>query len=810
MDLVVPGKIKSFLLLLLILTNLSVNSQEFTDPENKRIKINIDEGWLFINRDFPHEEETHQVNDLKWESVDIPHDWTISGEYSREHNTTQGFLPMDIGWYRKGLRFPESYEGKKIFLLFDGVYRSSDVWMNYAHMGHHESGYTSFYYDVTDYVRTGNRIPNGLRVRVDGRRHEQDMYEGNGIFRHVWILVTDRLHIDMWGVFVSTPKVSDKKATVKIQTEIKNEYPGESDCELKTTIFDASGNIVGEAISSKKIRGMGGEEFIQHVDISKPRLWDIEDPYLYNVLSVVKRDGRVVDSDKTTLGIRTFRFDADDGFFLNGRHVKLKGFNAHYDFAGLGTAVPDRIHWNAMKAMKKAGFNFYRSSHNPATPERLEVCDSLGILVWDEIERKLESRETEMQLVRETIIRDRNHPGIILWSLENESPLESTVYGTEIIKEATSLAHELDPMRLTTFAASMPVNKNGYGDAADVVSYNYHWKRADEDHNNFPHWKIGLISEYSAARGRRGVYGTENFERAENDSYFDLYNGMVNSMYEMCTTVESYWQRIKNRDYIGGGCLWSGIDAWGEGNAWPLVSRGDGALDLCFFPKDVYYYFVSQWTKEPMVHIFPHWNWENKKGGKIDVWCYTNCDSVELFLNGESLGIQKSLKNKGKDEIVPEHLAWDVVYEPGTLRAVGFIKGKIVCTEDIHTASEPHRIELDYMMKNFVDESEIPPYIADGKDVVVIKASVVDASGNLVPTADNLITFKVDGDQKIIGVGNGNIASHESNKADYRKAYNGMCAVIVRTSKTAGDFKITATSPGLERGEIVVRSVKRR
>ena len=662
---------------------------------------------------------------------------------------------------------------------------------------------------------------------MDGRRHEMDSYEGCGIYRHVWLLTTNKLHITYWGTFVSTPKVSKSNATIEMKTKVKNENNVSKECKLITKIIDAEGIVVAEMAGSHSIPANSEYEFVQRTKINHPHLWSLDDPYLYKAYSIVENDEDVVDTYETTFGIRTFYFDSNKGFFLNGEHVKLRGFNAHHCFAGLGTALPDRIHWNAMMAMKKAGFNFYRSSHNPATPERLDVCDRIGMLVWDEVERKLDSHEVELNLVRETITRDRNHPSIILWSVENESPLEGTVYGTSIIKAATELAHKLDPTRPTTFAANMPVNKNGYGDAVDVVSYNYNWKRRDRDHIDNPHWKIGLSSEYSAARCRRGVYGIEKPRKPQNDpyfSYFDLYDGLIQSMYEMCSRevhgLESSWRRIKAREYLAGGCVWSGMDAWGEGAAWPLVSRGDGMLDLCFFPKDVYYYFVSQWTKKPMVHFFPHWNWEDKRGQIIDVWCYTNCDSVELFLNGRSLGARTRPPEpalwspEGNKDIPPEksdtqveHLSWKVPYEPGTLRAVGKREGKIVCSKEIHTTGKPAKIKLSYAMTEFVQESKIPPLIANGKDIVVIKATILDKDGNLVPTADNLVNFCVEGDEKIIGVGNENIASHEPNKATFRKAYNGLCIAIVQATTRAGEFTVTATSPGLISDKIMFTSM---
>ena len=810
-------KLNALIIFLFLSTSLYSQKAKFILPPSDRVKQNIDFDWLFIDRDFSCEEETHQVNQVPWETVNLPHDWTIEGSFNKEHNSTQGFLPMEIGWYRKGIRLPDSWEDKKVFIVFDGVYRSSDVWMNYAFIGHHESGYTSFSYDLTDYVRFGNRIPNGLRVRVDGRRHEMDTYEGNGIYRHVWLVSTNKLHVANWGTFVTTPDVSKSNASIEVKTKVKNENDDSRKCKLITKIVDAKGLVVAEIENKYTIPANSEYEFVQKTDINQHHLWSIEDPYLYKAYSIVEDDNEVVDTYETTFGIRTFYFDSDKGFFLNGKHVKLKGFNSHYDFAGIGSAIPDRINWNLMKAMKNAGFNFYRSSHNPATPERLDVCDELGILVWDEVERKLESAEIEHKLVEETIIRDRNHPSIILWSLENESPLESTVFGAKIMKSATELAHKLDPTRLTTFAASMPVNKKGYGENVDVVSYNYHWERADQDHIDFPHWKIGLISEYSAARAKRGVYGIEHFSENVEGSYYDLNNGEIQTMYQMCDRVEDFWGRIKSREYIGGGCLWSGADDWGEGNSWPFISRGDGALDLCFFPKDVYYYFVSQWTDNPMVHIFPHWNWQGKEGDTINVWAYSNCDNVELFLNDRSLGMKKRPADQTpfdpktdinkKQEIHPEHIEWQVPYEPGILRAEGIKNGEIVIVEKVRTTATPSQLKLSYMMKEFVGENEIPPLIADGRDIVVIKAAIVDEDNNIVPTAENLVRFSIEGNGEIIGVGNGNITSHEPNKVDFRKAYSGLCVVIIQTTKEAGQFTLKAESDGLKSDEIEIETL---
>lgn len=801
---------KCMLLAMAFVTSLPAQSGRFQMPAGGRQKINIDFDWKFIDRDFPHEEETHQVNQLPWQPVQLPHDASIGGPFSPDHNTTQGFLPMVIGWYNKGLHFPESYRDKKIFICFDGVYRSADVWMNYAFLGHHESGYTGFTYDLTDYVRLGDRTPNGLRVRVDGRRHEQDMYEGTGIYRHVWLLITDPIHVTCNGTFVSAFDINRAGAGIRALTRIKNDHATNRPVRLETVLVDAAGLVVCRMVSRRNLAAGEEFEFEQMGQIKNPHLWDIDDPYLYQACSIVYQDDIVVDTYQTSFGVRSFYFTADKGFFLNGRSVKLKGFNAHHDYAGLGTALPDRMHWNAMLAMKNAGFNLFRSSHNPATPERLDVCDRIGMLVWDEIERKLESPEVELPLVRETILRDRNHPSIILWSLENESPLESTIYGTRIIKEATALAHQLDPTRLTTAAASMPVNRNGYGEALDVVSYNYDWRRADQDHRDFPHWKIGLMSEYSAQRARRGVYGLERFARAEEDSYFDLYDGLVQNMFELCTAVEESWQRIMDRPYIAGGCVWSGLDYWGEGNAWPLVSRGDGALDMCLIPKDVYYYFISQYTRKPMLHLFPHWNWAGQEGKPVEVWCYSTCDSVELRLNDKSLGVKSLVSVQAKDEKNSSragHLSWLVPYQPGILHARGMKAGETVCRQEIRTAGAPAKIRLTHVMSALLEEKQIQPLLADGRDVALVQAAIVDKNGVVVPDATHHLQFSVEGGENIIGVGNGDIASHEPNKGSFRKAYNGYGVAVVQTTTRPNTFSVVATSPGLESGRLVLSSV---
>jgi len=475
-----------------------------------------------------------------------------------------------------------------------------------------------------------------------------------------------------------------------------------------------------------------------------------------------------------------------------------------------------------MIAMKKAGFNLYRSSHNPATPERLDFCDEIGMLVWDECERKLESKEVELPLVESTIIRDRNHPSVILWSLENESPLESTLFGADIIRAATELAHKLDPTRMTTFAASMPVNENGYGEAVDVVSYNYNWLRADQDHLDFPEWKIGLISEYSAKKTRRGVYGI-------NPEY-NMFEGEIQDIYSACVSVEGYWKRIRTRKWLGGGCLWAGIDYWGEGTLWPLSRSGYGIIDMGMTPKDQYYYFTSLWTQKPMIHIFPHWTWPGKEGQKIKVWGYTNCDEVELFLNGRSLGLQKRQLDRTLYDAIPfkdlppekrnyryfenpkyydriqDHLEWIVPYEPGILSAVGKRNGAVVLTEEVKTAGKATKIILQRYMSPYLAEKEMEPLIADGRDVTLIKAAVVDKNGVTLPNACRLIRFNVAGAGKLLGTGNGDLPDHTPAKSEACKTFNGYCFAVIRSKAKSGKISVSAESDGLQTGRLVIES----
>ena len=779
--------------------------------KKKRINFN----WKFWCGDVLNGEEI-KFNDVNWLEINIPHDWSIkepvsklnasSTDYEYEHQKDgkaerNGFFPAGIGWYRKRFNLIKENKDKKIFIEFEGIFRNSDVWINEHFLGNHRSGYTGFRYEITNYVNFGQE--NILVVRVDARKKEGWWYEGCGIYRNVWLFIANKLHISYQGIFATTPEVSEKNALVNIKTEVENKSEKEKDCILVTQILDKDNKIAGIAEAKQNISKNGRYQFSQKVRIKNPHLWSPENPYLYRVISTLKVNNKKVDSGETPLGIRTFRFDADNGFFLNGKNLKLRGMCGHQDCGPLGVALPDRVIFETMKLLKECGCNFYRSSHNPPTPALLDACDELGIMVWDE-NRHLDDSEQGINDLKSMLRKDRNHPCVIIWSLENEEGREGTIEGTKILKNLVQIAHKEDPTRPTTFAANHNVNPYGYADAVDVVSYNYFLDRADSDHKKYPKRKIGLISEYSAGISLPFAYKDNRDKRMENFAF------ALGTMYDLCKGNEICWTAINEKDWLSGGCLWNAFDYLGESPGWPMIAIQQGILDLCRFPKDNYYYYQSIWTKEPMLHILPsHWNW--KEGEMVDVWIYTNCDNVELFLNNKSLGEKNRVEAKSygvvknlwmipyhEEPVSDAHLSWEVPFKSGILKAIGKKNGKIVCTKEIHTAKDPFRIILTPLWNKIR---------SDGQDVCFIKTTVIDKKNNLVPNADNPITFHLEGKGEIIAVGNANPFSHESFKSNQRNCFNGVCLVVVQSTTRPGKIKVIANSPGLISGEAVIQKI---
>jgi beta-galactosidase len=771
-------------------------------------------------------------DDADWRRLNLPHDWSIAGPFSQDHPGGPGsaYLPAGVGWYRRRFHLTEQEQGKKVFVEFDGVYKNSDVWINGQHLGFHPYGYTSFHHDLTPYLNDGD-AENVLAVRVDNSTQpDARWYTGSGIYRHVWLLVTDELHIAHWGTYVTTPVVSEL-AWVVIRTRVKNESATGRKVTLRATIADADGNVVGLDEGGKPtsisrphpLRAGAEHEVLQRIRVGRPRLWSVQDPYLYRVHSELLDGDEIVDDYITPFGIRTIYFDADRGFLLNGQRVKINGVCLHHNGGCLGAAVPERVWERRLELLKAMGCNAIRTSHYPPAPELLDLCDRMGFLVMDEAFDEWEEgkeaygyhdyfAEWAMEDLQGMLRRDRNHPCVVLWSVGNEILEQTRPEGVTMLKQLVDVVHREDPTRPVTLAcdniaAPLPTTEPFIA-LLDVVGYNYvdRWgERAERyygiDRQRYPQRKM-IGSENVSVGGVRGEYGLET----TGDWRWPPYHARM-------LRAELLWKFTRSHDYVAGDFMWTGVDYLGEAR-WPHKHSSSGVLDLCGFPKDGYYFYQSQWTDEPMLHLFPHWTWPGREGEVIPVVCYTNCDSVELFVNGKSWGVKSfafahygfdQSKSWAEQRFAPPvrattadlHLTWDVPYQPGTLRAVGKKDSEVACVQEIVTAGEPARIEL------VADREAIA---ADGRDVVHLAARVLDAAGNLAPAADNPIIFEVEGEGSVIGVDNGNPASHEPFQANHRQAFNGLCLAIVQATTTPGEIRVTASAPGLDPGQASVQT----
>jgi len=720
-----------------------------------------------------------------WKAVSLPHDWMVEEAFVHDDNIgsypgSNGYHPGGIGFYRKEFDIPESDKGKKIFIDFDGIFRNSSVWVNGHYMGNHQSGYTPSHYDVTDVLRYGSEGKNVILVKVDATEVEGWWYEGAGIYRHVWLTKTNRLHVGRFGTFVTTPTISDQQAVVNIATTLKNEYDTPKNITLVSTIVDSKRHILNTQTTSKAIPGLSSETIEQKETVQNPKLWSPETPHLYKVKTEVKENDKTIDDYETTFGIRTAEVRRD-GFYLNGKLYPIKGTANHQDFAGVGVALPNKINAYKIKLLKQMGSNGYRAAHNPPTPELLDICDSLGMLVLDE-NRQLSSTEDGMKDLAELIYRDRNHPSVFMWNMENEEPLQGTPMGARILKTMVDFTHKADPTRQTTAAMNHGWNTGGYSDLLDVVGYNYGQRDMQyvKDHEKYPKRKM-IVTESTSFVATRGEYAD------------DKEKGYVSNLGEGVSwgvLPGKDWDDIVKYPYLSGMFAWTGFDYGGEPTPykWPCVTSHFGIMDLCGFPKDGYYAYKAAWGNEPVVHVFPHWNWPGKEGQKIKVGGYSNCDEIELLVNGKSIGRKKAIPFN--------RMEWEVEYEPGKLEARGYKAGKLVTNEIIETTTAPTRLSVS---------SDVPTLKADGADVAIINISVKDANGRVVPVADNLVQFSVEGPGRIIGTGNGNPSSHEPDKANQRKAFNGYCQVLVQSDKTQGIIRLRAASETLKSAEVVVK-----
>ncbi len=739
-----------------------------------------------------------KFDDSGWQGIDLPHDWAVELPFQEtpavlpHHGAKplgRDFPETSVGWYRRVFDLPASDAGKRIAIEFDGAFRHAMVMFNGHYLGETFSGYAPFRFDVTDFANLGDK--NVLVVRVDATLGEGWFYEGAGIYRHVWLTRTDPLHVRQWGNYVRS-EVRGSNAAVLISTEVENESDTEKTCRVTSRIVDANGKTVGASQTKPaKVAAWGSYTFDAQAAVANPRLWSIEEPHLYSLITSVESDGVVTDHMETPFGIRTVLFDADKGFLLNGKPVKIKGTCNHQDHAGVGSALPDRLQYYRIERLKEMGSNGYRTSHNPPTPELLEACDRLGMLVMDET-RMMSSNPEGLSQLERLVRRDRNHPSVVIWSLGNEEREQSTERGAKLLTSMKRLVRRLDPSRLVTVAMNGGWGK-GFSGVVDVQGFNYAGggggggsntgKHIDDFHQQFP--KLPTIgTETASDYSTRGIYANDK-EKGYVSAYDVNFPGYTLSS-------EGWWKVYAERPFLAGGFAWTGFDYRGEPSpyAWPCISSHFGILDTCGFPKDNYFYYQAWWSEKPVLHLLPHWNWSGteKEGQEIDVWCHTNLETVELFLNGNSLGSKKVERNG--------HLEWKVKYAPGVLEARGRKKGHIILTDKRETTGAPAKLVLR------PDRIKIA---ADGEDLSMVAVEVVDAQGWIVPTASNLVTFNISGNGRLIGVGNGDPSCHEPDKADKRSAFNGLCMALVQALKQPGEIRIEATSADLAGASVVIQ-----
>jgi len=726
-------------------------------------------------------------DDSKWRQIDLPHDWAIELPLDPKGDKElcdHGFYAIgpdhpesSIGWYRRTFAIPKSDLGKRISVEFDGVFRDSIVWINGHRLGRHASGYVPFRYDLTDYLNYGHK--NVLVLRADASCYEGWWYEGAGIYRQVWLLKTAPLHIAPYGTFV-TSTVKRTSATITIRTTVANDSDDPASFVLQSKIKNQKPKIVQR---SARLAAWSKIELSQQIRISNPRLWSCDTPHLYNLQSVVQVGGRTLDTYDTTFGIRTLRWDTKRGFFLNNKPLKIKGTCNHRDHAGVGVALPDRLHQLRIEKLKELGCNAYRASHYPNAPETLDACDRLGLLVMAE-NRLAGSSPQNLEDLKTLILRDRNHPSVFLWSLANEEhTVQWSIIGERIGRTMANLVHRLDPTRKVTAAMHDKGLSVGFANIVDVHGWNYiNVGRLDAYHKAHPN-RLIIGSEEASTVCTRGIYADD-----PKKGYVSAYD---NRAPKWGSTAEHWWRFFLARPWLAGGFVWTGFDHRGEPipYKWPCTLSHFGIMDLCGFPKDNYYYYKSWWTNEPVLHLFPHWTWPGREGEEIDVRCFTNHDEVELFLNNKSLGRETVPRNS--------HVARKVPYHPGVIEARAYRNGKLVATTSHQTTGRPRRIALA------VDRASIN---ADGQDIACITASILDENNLPIPTASNLIHFAIKGPAKLLGVGNGDPSSHESDKAPFRKLFNGLCLAIIQSNRTPGPITIHATSKGVTPARMTLSS----
>jgi beta-galactosidase len=724
-------------------------------------------------------------NDSGWRQLDLPHDWAVELPFDMSAHGGRGFKPLgdasfganNFGWYRRTFTLPAGAAGQSSWLVFDGIFRNALIWINGRCIGRDVSGYAPIWFDVSTNLIAGGT--NVLVVRVDASRSEGWFYEGAGIYRHVWLAMANPVHIPEWGTFVATTALAGSNATITIQTTVTNQSNVPTlNASLTSTILDANSNAVAAATVSFSLGAYQGSVVAQTLAVTNANLWSLKTPYLYKLASVVSNQAAPADFHGTPFGIRTVRFDSANGVFINNEHVWIQGMCVHQDHAGVGSALPDRLQYYRIERLKQMGVNAYRTAHNAPTAELLDACDQLGMLVMDETRRFGMDTESLGQLQR-MVLRDRNHPSVFCWSLANEEwAMQGTGDGYTVVTAEQNLVHSLDSTRLCTAAVNSSYSPGGIISATDVKGFNYCLDQIDGFRGSNPGSYI-IGTETASTVTDRGIY--------TNDATRGYVWGYDTAPIYGTARAEDWWPFYAARPWSSGGFCWTGFDYRGEPSpySWPCINSHFGVMDTCGFPKDIFYYYQANWTLKPVLHLFPHWNWQTP-GQPVNVWAFGNCQVVELFTNGVSLGKQ-SLNMQG-------HVEWSVPFAPGTLQAIGYNNGVAVITNTIPTVGAPAAIAL-------VPDRDV--ILSDGRDVSVITVQVLDAQGRVMPTSSNLINFTVTGGS-IIGVGNGDPSCHEADKASQRSVFNGLAQVIVQSTYAPGTISLTATSAGLASTNITI------
>jgi len=758
-------------------------------------------------------------NDAAWRHVQLPHDWSIELPFDSASptGTGGGALRGGIGWYRKTFTLPPTSKGKNIFIDFDGVYCNSEVFINGHSLGIRPNGFISFRYNLTPYLKFDNQA-NIIAVKVDNSQQPNSRwYSGSGIYRNVWLVTTNTIFVDHWGTSITTAAVTEQSAGVNIKTTINNSNATAARLMVKTSIYDDMQKLVNSTTSDQSFNANEVTALLQHLTVTRPMLWSVEHPHLYKAVTTLQANGKIVDTYTTIFGIRYFNFDANNGFFLNGKSLKIIGVCDHHDLGCLGTAINTRALERQLEILKAMGCNGIRTSHNPPAPELLDLCDKMGFIVMDEAfdmwkkqknkyDYHLNWDEWHKKDLEDQVLRDRNHPSVFIWSIGNEIPEQwsgrdgADSSGLVIARELAAIIRTLDSTRPITSAMNDPQPRNAIyrSGALDLVGFNYHHRDFKTFPEKFPGQKF-IATETVSALQTRGHYDMPSdsirrwpsrWDKPVTDANADL----SCSAYDNCSapwgsTHEETLKELLKYNFASGMYIWTGFDYIGEPTPYPWPARSSyfGIIDLAGFPKDVYYLYQSLFTSKPVLHIFPHWNW--KAGQTVDVWAYyNNADEAELFLNGKSMGTKK----KTGDDL---HVMWRVPYEPGTIKAVSRKNGKTVLEKTIHTAGPAAKLVVS-ADRNIVH--------AGGNDLCFVTVKVVDKNGNMVPDADHLIKFELQGNAAIAGVDNGSPVSMESFKANSRKAFNGMCLAVIAPDGKPGSISLKANAEGLSSASVTI------